>query len=371
MAFSAKEPLLILGGGLIGLSIAHELASAGCLVRVLNRSLREAAGFGAAGMLAPHAEGLSSDLLVLGQLSLGLIPKWVDKIEENSGLKCELRQCGIVVPFKTNLSRDDYLTAKSGLILNRNDLEKEIPGISDRWKTGLLFNQDGQIDNRRCLMEALKKACQNLGVTFEEGIEVLDIIEENKTIQAVKIVNTSGKIEYIKAETVIISNGAWSKTIFSDLPVFPVKGQMLSIQGPKNYIKRVLFGEGIYLVPRNDGLIIVGATSEKDALFTKGTTTEGQFHLKQGLIDLLPIAKDWPQKELWWGFRPCTPDKKPILGSSSIKGLWVATGHYRNGVLLSAITADLLTKCILGKQLKEIELRLLAKFSLNRFAKKE
>merc|ERR1712185_784407 len=126
-------------------------------------------------MLAPHAEGLSGPLLALGQASLNLIPRWVAQIEMDSGLSCGLRACGIVVPFRSDGERTQYPTASFGLALNRIELERELPGIGPSWSCGLLFEQDGQIDNRRQLMRALERACVSLGVQFLEGSHVKDI----------------------------------------------------------------------------------------------------------------------------------------------------------------------------------------------------
>ena len=120
-------------------------------------------------------------------------------------------------------------------------------------------------------------------------------------------------------------------------------------------------------MPRDDGLIVVGATVEKDSKFIPGNTPDGINQLQEGIRSLLPEAINWPQMEHWWGFRPCTPDMEPIIGESQIENLFLATGHYRNGVLFSAITSDLLFKLIQNKHLKETEKRFLKKFSLDRF----
>ena len=367
MAISSQEPLLILGGGLIGLSIAHEAANKGRNVEILSRSRNEAAGFVAAGMLAPHAEGLSNDLLRLGQLSLKQQSTWIQKIEKNSGMSCGLKICGIVVPFLNSEARDSHPTAEFGLPLNRVELEKEINGLAPQWQSGLLFTQDGQIDNRRLLMRALEKACVSVGVRFQEGVEVLELINDSKQFKGVLIRNAEGEIKTIYGTEGVLCSGAWSNEILKELPIFPVKGQMLSIQGPQKALGRIIFGPGTYLVPREDGLIVVGATSEKNAGFKKGLTPSGQVQLKHGIRSLIPKAEQWPHMERWWGFRPCTPDEKPLMGKSSVNGLWIATGHHRNGVLLAAITSKLLTKCICNEALDNEEEALLESFQWERF----
>lgn len=363
-----QERVLILGGGLMGLAIAHQLARRGLAVQVLSRRRSEAAGFVAAGMLAPHAEGLGGDLLELGQASLERVPAWVAAVEADSGLGCGLRQCGIVVPFASTAERDSFATARWGQALDRSGLERELPGLDPRWQAGLLFPRDGQIDNRRRLMRALERACVARGVSFQEGSEV-EGLERNGGggLQAVRLRTAEGERRTIRAERAVLACGAWSARLLPELPVFPVKGQMLSLQAPRGALSRVIFGPGTYLVPRQDGLVVVGATSEPEAGFSEGLTPFGQRRLQAGLTELLPEAAHWPPMERWWGFRPCTPDEGPLLGESPIPGLWLATGHHRNGVLLAAITAELLTAAITG-DLAEDEQRRLEAFLWRRFA---
>jgi glycine oxidase len=368
MTAAKGATITVLGGGLMGLALAHQLARRGEAVLVLSRRRSEAAGFVAAGMLAPHAEGLSGNLLALGQASLARIPAWVAQIEADSGLRCGLRPCGIVVPFRSAAERDAYPTAAWGEALDRRGLEREVPGIGPSWQAGLLFAQDGQIDNRRQLMRALERACVELGVTFQEGTQVLGLERDGAgTLQAVHLRNAEGDAQRLPAHRAVLACGAWSAQLLPQLPVFPVKGQMLSLQGPRQALGRVIFGPGTYLVPREDGLLVVGATSEAEAGFSEGLTPAGQRQLQDGIADLLPEASAWPPMERWWGFRPCTPDEGPLLGSSPIAGLWLATGHHRNGVLLAAITAKLVAAQLLGEGLEPAEAQLLAAFRWDRF----
>ncbi|MFM7087901.1 MAG: FAD-dependent oxidoreductase [Cyanobium sp.] len=339
---AGRDPVLILGGGLMGLAIAHQLARAGVAVQVLSRRRSEAAGFVAAGMLAPHAEGLSGDLLALGQRSLERIPGWVAAVEADSGLGCGLRRCGIVVPFASPQERQAYATAAWGLPLERQDLERELPGIGPRWQAGLLFRQDGQIDNRRRLMRALERACVARGVAFQEGAEVQELLTDGGgALCGVRLRSAEGEERRLETRRAVLTAGAWSAALLPTLPIVPVKGQMLSLQGPRQALSRVIFGPGTYLVPRDDGLLVVGATSEVEAGFREGLTPDGQRQLQAGIAALLPQASLWPPMERWWGFRPCTPDEGPLLGAGPIPGLWLACGHHRNGVLLAAITAEL------------------------------
>ena len=269
MAPDSDQPVRILGGGLMGLALAHQLARQGRTVEVLSRRRSEAAGFVAAGMLAPHAEGLSGPLLQLGQSSLERIPAWVAQIEADSGLRCGLRPCGIVVPFATAAERDVYPTAAWGEPLDRAALERELPGIGPGWQAGLLFRQDGQIDNRRRLMRALERACTGLGVHFQEGVEVLELLQHAGQLQGIRVRNAEGDLQQLDGAAAVLCSGAWSAQLLPQLPVFPVKGQMLSLQAPQQALQRVIFGPGTYLVPREDGLVVVGATSEREAGFTE------------------------------------------------------------------------------------------------------
>lgn len=365
---SAPEPVLILGGGLMGLAVAHQLARRGIPVTVLSRRRSEAAGFVAAGMLAPHAEGLEGALLQLGQLSLSRIPSWVAQIEADSGLPCGLRSTGIVVPFHSVNERDAYPTAPFGEPLNREQLVQELPGINAAWSAGLLFAQDGQIDNRRQLMRALESACVDRGVQFQEGVEVLELFTANDHLSGVRTRDSEGREATLRCERAVLCSGAWSGQLLTQLPVFPVKGQMLSLQSPRGALRRVIFGPGIYLVPREDGLVVVGATSERNASFREGLTPQGQTTLKQGIAALLPEAENWPPMERWWGFRPCTPDESPLLGNSPIPGLLLACGHHRNGVLMAGATSELIADLVAENQPRNDLAKLLPNFRWDRFS---
>ena len=352
----------------MGLSIAHQLARRGHAVQVISRRRREAAGFVAAGMLAPHAEGLSGDLLKLGQASLERIPRWVAQIEADSGLTCGLRTSGIVVPFQTDAERAAYPTAALGKALNRIQLEQEIPELGSTWQVGLLFEQDGQIDNRRRLMRALERACVSLGVQFLEGAEVQALqTDAMGALKGIALNTAEGDQQQLPCSSAVVCSGAWSQKLVPELPVVPVKGQMLSLQGPREALKRVIFGPGTYLVPREDGLVVVGATSEREAGFQEGLTPDGQKQLQRGIEALLPIAAGWPPMERWWGFRPCTPDEGPLLGKSPIPGLLLACGHHRNGVLMAGATSELIADLACGTEPKQDLAALLSSFRWDRF----
>ncbi|KKZ11598.1 MAG: amino acid oxidase [Candidatus Synechococcus spongiarum SP3] len=347
---SRQQQVLVLGGGLMGLTVAHVMARHGWSVGLLRRGRRDAAGFAAAGMAAPHAEGLSGPLLALAQRSLQMIPPWVGTIEEDSGLPCGWRPCGTVVPFTSQAQRQAFPTAAMGHPLERAALEAEAPGISPAFPCGLLFPQDGQLDSRRQLMAALEQACRRRGVRFEEGVTVERLCWEeggdgHPHLVGIALRASDGEKQRRPCERAVLCCGAWSQQLIPSVPVTPVKGQMFSVQAPRQALQRVLFGPGAYLVPRRDGLVVVGATSEQVG-FTPGLTPIGQDQLERGLRQLLPAATRWPPMERWYGFRPCTRDQQPVLGPGPLVGLVMATGHHRNGVLLAAVTAEL-TRAVL------------------------
>ena len=362
-----KNSILIIGGGLIGLSIAYEFAKNNFQVEVLSKNRSEAAGFVAAGMLATHAEGLENELLNFGIYSQNLIPDWINNIQADSGINCGLKQCGIIVPFEKLEDLKKFPTFAKGQYLNQSDINSEIKGLNTKWQHGLLFEQDGQIDNRRRLMRALERACSIHNVKFQEGAEIKELIFDKNVLKGVKIITATGDLKSIFCEKAVLCCGAWSNQIFNKAPVFPIKGQMLSIQGPKDRLKRIIFGPKTYLVPREDGLIIVGATVERAARFENGNTPKGIKELQTGIYSLFPEAANWPHMEHWWGFRPATPDLKPIIGKSPLKNLFLATGHYRNGVLFSAATSNLIYKLINELELSTAEKQFLTEFKLERF----
>lgn len=210
MTQETKNSILIIGGGLLGLSIAYEFSRNNFKVLVLSKNRNESAGFVAAGMLATHAEGLEDELLKFGQESQNLIPKWIKSIEQDSNIKCGLKKCGIVVPFKNKEDLEEFPTYEYGKYLNHKDLQTEINGINSIWKHGLLFEQDGQIDNRRRLMRALERACSLHGVDFQEGSEVKDLTFEKTNYRCNSFMCHWGN-KKINCEKAIICSGAWSK----------------------------------------------------------------------------------------------------------------------------------------------------------------
>lgn len=356
----ASKDILIIGGGIIGLAIAIELKRQGAKVTVISKDFVQAAGNAAAGMLAPMAEKITSPpMLDLCLRSRWLYPEWTQKLEELTGVETGYLPCGILAPVYSepkSISEAD----SNAVWLDKQAIQLYQPGLGDRIVGGWWYPEDGQVDNR-CLMRSLLQAAQTLGVEIQEGISVKAIQQKQGRVNGV--LTDFGQLE---AEQYVLAAGSWSSQLLP-LPVRPVKGQMMSLKMPQKLhqpfpLQRVLYGENIYLVPRQDGRLIVGATVE-EVDWTPFNTPKGMQSLLDQATELYPAVTDWQIEEFWWGFRPGTPDELPILGRSTCKNLFLATGHYRNGILLAPITASLIAELILEEKSDS----LLAEFSYQRF----
>ena len=355
----AARDILIVGGGIIGLAIAVELKRQGAKVTVVSQDFTQAASQAAAGMLAPMAEKLtSSPLLDLCLRSRWLYPEWTQKLEQLTGVDTGYLPCGILAPV---YNLPESITQRDNAAwLDQATIKLYQPGLSDRVVGGWWYPEDGQVDNR-CLMQSLLQATQTLGIELKEGVKVKAIHQHQGRVKCV--LTDGGQLE---AEQYVLAAGSWSSQLLP-LPVRPVKGQMLSLGMPQKRhqpfsLQRVIYGDGIYLVPRQDGRLIVGATVE-EVDWTPFNTPKGIQSLLDKATELYPAAADWQIEELWWGFRPGTPDELPILGRSACDNLFFATGHYRNGILLAPITASLMADLLLEQKSDP----LLAAFSYQRF----
>ncbi len=351
--------ILIIGGGVIGLAIAVELKRRQAEVRVtvISENVGQAASQAAAGMLAPMAEKIPpSPMLDLCLQSRWLYPEWTQKLEALTGIDTGYFPCGILAPVYTTpkaIAQED-----NAIWLDKTAIQYYQSGLSDSVVGGWWYPEDGQVDNR-CLMRSLSQGAQILGIEIQEGVTVRAIQQKQGKVNS--ILTSTGEQ---KADKYILAAGSWSNKLLP-LPVHPVKGQMLCLRMPQTQtLQRILYGDNTYLVPRQDGRLIVGATVEEVA-FTPHNTPQGIQTLLNNAIKLYPTIADWQIEEFWWGFRPGTPDELPILGrSSACDNLFLATGHYRNGILLAPVTATLLADLILEDKTAP----LLAHFSDRRFA---
>jgi len=349
--------VLIIGGGVIGLAIAIELKQRADSVTVLSRDFSAAATHAAAGMLAPLAENIpQSALQELCWRSRSLYPDWTQKLELLTGQPTGYWPCGIVAPLY-----GDRGIGEVGDWLDQTAIHQLQPGLGTEVTGGWWYPEDGQVDNR-ALASSVRTAAISLGVDIRDGVTV-EAIQRQKG----QVIGVQTNLGVIHAQHYVLAAGAWSDGLLP-LPVRPLKGQMLSVRVPDFLpelpLSRILYGEDIYIVPRRDRTIVIGATSE-DVGFTPHNTPHGIQTLLQNAIRLYPQLQEYPLIDFWWGFRPATADELPILGTSPCENLTLATGHYRNGILLTPITATLIADLILHQKSDD----LLSHFHYSRFYK--
>ncbi|MEG4403650.1 glycine oxidase ThiO [Microcoleus sp. MON2_D5] len=358
---NSSKDILIIGGGIIGLSLAVELKLRGASVAVLTADSKQPTARAAAGMLAPQAERIPpSPMLDLCLQSRALYPAWVEQLENITGLKTGYWRSGILAPVCQNEPQEKpLLSTLNSQWLDRDTVRQHQFGLGQEVIGGWWYPDDAQVDNR-ALFRTLQAATKELQIEIIQG-NAGEIIRQGNRV--VGIETTAGKFQ---ADRYVLAAGPWSEKLL-DISVFPRKGQMLSVCVPEDCgviqpLQTVLFGTGIYIVPRQDGRIIIGATSE-NVDFTPGNTPAGMQSLLAGAIKLYPELQNYPILEFWWGFRPATPDEWPILGASAWENLTWATGHYRNGILLAPVTAKLLADLMWEQKLDP----LLAAFHYSRF----
>ncbi|AFZ26685.1 glycine oxidase [Cylindrospermum stagnale PCC 7417] len=357
--------VLIIGGGVIGLAIAIELKLRGANVTVLCRDFRAAAAHAAAGMLAPDAENIQNQaMLSLCWRSRSLYPDWTRKLEELTGLNTGYWPCGILAPVyqhqdEKNPSLSPSSPESPAYWLDQAAIHQYQPGLGAEVLGGWWYPEDAQVDNQ-ALAGVLWATAESLGVELKDGVTVEAIRQQQG-----QVVGVQTNIGDMRAAEYVLATGAWSNQLLP-LPVSPRKGQMLSVQIPEFVpelpLTRVLYGQDIYIVPRRNRSIIIGATSE-DVGFTPHNTPAGIQSLLQAAIRLYPQLEHYPILKFWWGFRPATPDELPILGNSHCKNLTFAVGHHRNGILLTPITAALIADLIWSQKSDP----LLANFHYSRF----
>ncbi len=330
--------VLIVGGGIIGLSVAIELAQHGASVTVLERdACGHGATWAAAGMLAPEAEGLTGAMRELGLRSRELYPKWIRKLSLLAGDTCGYWCCGILKPVFCD---DPHLEAARSQpnFLDRTHLQQRQPDLGEAVAGALWFPEDGQVDSRR-LATTLVMAAKALGVRLVEGASVYRIA--TAVGRVARLETSRGDM---MADRYVLATGAWARELLP-VSIAPRKGQMLSLFDPERRLQRVLFGPRAYIVPRQDGTIVVGATVE-DVGFTPGNTAEGIGFLLREATTVFPYLNRLVLQSTWWGFRPYAPEERVLLGPSAYENLDLAIGHYRNGILLAPITGQLLSDWI-------------------------
>ncbi len=372
MNLSKMQEVLIIGGGVIGLTIARQLRKKGVgRITILERGrVGEESSHAAAGMLAVQAEtDEADDFFRLCDDSNKLYPEFARELLDETGVDIELEQSGtLYAAFTENdvgeIRRRYEWQTKSGLPvehLSAEAVRKIEPFISPDVRGALFFPNDWQVENRK-LLAALRKYAETNQIEIVEHKKVKNLLIENG-----KIFGAETDAQKFTAETVVLTTGAWTSLIKTDgltMPnVKPIRGQIVCYQTAKRLFQRVIYSPRGYLVPRRDGRILIGATVE-DAGFDKTVTEAGTKFLRENALEIAPSLANLNITEQWAGLRPCEADNLPILGAfPAARNLFIATAHYRNGILLAPKTAEIITDLIVGG----IESKYLNLFSPRRF----
>ena len=362
--------VIVVGAGLIGLSIAFELAERGASVRVYDRAEpARAASWAGAGMLAPYTERITDEsLMAFCAASLREYPDFVHRIREASGIDAHLRLDGVLyAAFETG--ETDALRCHAEQLQTRGVrcewLDRGRALAAEPWLgaalTGALIKDDeGHVDNRR-LGRALTAACEARGVRVEQTI-TMEVECDSRRVLGVR--TDRG---FHGAESVVNACGAWAAQLRGlprscVPPIEPVKGQMIALSVPSGFVRRATWVPGAYLVPRDDGRLLIGATVESSG-FDERVTAEGVHELLHAALGAAPSLGSFTITESWAGLRPGTPDGLPLLGSTELGGFVLATGHYRNGILLAPATARAIADAIERRETAALDPFSIARFS--------
>ncbi|HYL46198.1 MAG TPA: glycine oxidase ThiO [Candidatus Limnocylindrales bacterium] len=347
----------IAGGGIIGASIAFELAAEKLKVVLLDRQQPGTeASWAAAGMLSPGPDSEEAIPLVpLGMESLRLYHEFITALEETSGLTTEFDRKGTLQVFSAPRAEADrewmikeFRRANQKIEpLSEDAARKREKHLGPAVGVAAFLPEEATLDPR-LLIKACLAAAERRGVEIRPGCEVDSVMED-----AGRCTGIVAGTEKILAENVVVAAGSSSAGIPSlarYAPTRPVRGQMLALRSRDIRLERVVRSEKGYLVPRRDGRIIAGSTLE-DAGFQRSITPGGMRQILDGVLELVPGLANAEIVETWSGLRPGTPDALPILGPTDVKGLFMATGHYRNGILLAPVTAKLLRNWIVDEKI--------------------
>ena len=372
-----KTPdVAIIGAGVIGLGIAWRLAARGASVAVFDRAAASAgASHAAAGMLAACAEAEPGEeaLVELGRASQARWPAFAAELLEASGIDVELRREGTLVVALTaddqaRLHHQLAFQHKLGLPLqwiSAAETRRREPHLAGKLAGAVLAPEDHQVDNRK-LAAALRVAAEAAGAHIQEHRPVEAISSQGGRADGIALADGSK----VAAEVVVLAAGSWSRTIAGlrpELrpPVRPIKGQMLALRmdPAAPLLNHVIWAPGAYLVPRRDGRLLVGATVEEKG-YDASLTAGGLLTLLEAAWRAVPAVEELPIDEMWVGHRPGSRDDAPILGEGPLKGLVYATGHHRNGILLTPITADAIARLVLD----DVAEPMIRPFGIERFA---
>ena len=354
MNAARKPDVAIVGGGIIGCAIAFFLAKAGVRPLVLERGQAGGeASSGAAGLLSAQVHtdepGVLFDLKLASRALYQLLAA---ELLDRTEIDIEYRELGHLAPALTEeeteaIAKRVTWQAARGLpaaTLTAKEARELEPGLTLDVRGAGWFPQDHHVNNT-AVTQAFAGATIRLGGEVRTGCPVQDLIAEGE-----RVVGVRAKDENILADTVVLCAGAWSgqfeKAVGTALPVFPAKGQIVVARKEAPVIRHVVYGAAGYVLPRATGEHLMGSTVEYVG-FDKGVTLEGLTSIMEGLLHLVPSLGTAEMAASWGCLRPATPDGLPILGAvPSRPGLIIATGHFRNGILLAPITGKLIAELI-------------------------
>ncbi|MDB5367442.1 MAG: thiO [Rhodospirillales bacterium] len=363
--------VVIAGAGAIGLAVGWRLAQRGARVTVIERGeAGRGASWAAAGMLAAGIETEPGEdaLFHLNRRAQADWPDFARELRQASGIDPRLRLDGTL---SIALTRDEVERLRAAKALHARfgvasewltgDAARELePSLSPRVAAALRVAEDGQVDNR-LLTQALRAAFLAAGGMLEENTEIHALAREGGLVVGLETAHGPRR-----ADRTVLATGAWSAALLPSLPIRPVKGQMLALgmDVSRPLLRHVVWTQKAYLVPRDDGRLLIGATVE-EAGFDDRMTAGGLLGLLESAWRALPTIEDAPIVETWVGHRPGSRDDAPILDEVE-PGLVVAAGHHRNGILLTPTTAELVAELVLNGRADP----LLAGFTLARFSSK-
>ena len=339
--------VVIVGAGVIGLATAFELAGRGATVRLYDRGEPgRAASWAAAGMLAPYTERVADEgLLAMCARSLARYPQFVDDVRAASGLDPHFYLDGVLRAAFDDAGMEEARAHATRLasrgvavdLLDRRETIAREPALGKHVLGSLLVRDEGRVDNRR-LGRALAAACKARGVKIVSGANDVAVECDERRVLGVR-----SHLGFSPARYVINAAGAWAASVPGippecAPPVEPVKGQMLALAIARCFVRHTVWVPGAYLVPRGDGRLLIGATVEH-AGFDQRVTARSIERLLASALSAAPSLGDFALTETWAGLRPGTRDGRPVIGATLLEGLFSATGHYRNGILLAPETA--------------------------------
>jgi glycine oxidase len=354
---------IVIGAGIIGLSLAIELNKQGLRVLIVEKGEpgREAS-WAAGGMLADFPLEMPAALLEVARTSARMYPEFVHELEDESGLKIDLRAVGtlLFVEQAVDPKTIEAHVEADGSVESWQELEPALQPAAVASQELVGFYLKERCVDPRDLTSAAVAAARHREIDFSSGDHVLAVEVTDGRASGVRTNKTR-----FAAGMVVNCAGAWAGQIGPhSFPTRPVKGQMLCVVLPeKEMLRHVIRTPDVYLIPRSDGRMLIGATAE-EAGFDKQVVPETILKLRQAAIALVPRLSEARILESWAGLRPGTPDKLPILGATETPGYFVATGHFRDGILLAPVTAKVMALLMVG-QSAQLDL---SDLSANRFS---